>query len=377
MKKSFLSFAVLLVFAVTGRSQFLFEPFLPNSLGSIIDAEQVAMGESFVANTSGLTAFKQNPATLTGHMYPTVYYSYRDNEIHPFLDESSFSEYGIIIPSPLGVTNFNYARLDWSESVFTDENGIRLGKARIYDYNLSVSHGYRIDNSLSLGVSLRMVNTGWEMTDGDPVSSPFDSDPAIVGDIGLTYQFEGFFNSPNLNDSLMLGASLQNFGTDLKYQNSFGVGVEEKTGYQLPRFFKIGFAYGFTARSDQNLPVFEYLLTAQYGRWLNPGDYYSADADLGGVGMKVRFWEVLELNLGGYYLAALSLLGDEDVLNIRYGVALNLPFERLGWNAPVTAKISYTHLPVNQLGYYASESEKYVPVITAQLSYNMDFFSSE
>jgi len=343
-----------------------------NSLETMIDAEQVAMGESFVANRSGLTAFKQNPATLTGINYLNAYYAYRDNAIHKYLEKSDFFEFGFMIKSPVGVTNINYAKFYLGESIYTDMSGVRLGTIKTYDYTVSVNHGYQLCKSLSVGISAKWIDFTHEVTGSTPELSNFDSQPAIVGDIGLTYQFDGLFSDPNIKDSLILGSSLQNFGSDLKYTSPFSVGSEEQ-GYQMPRFFKIGFAYGFTAKSN-DLPIFEYLLTGQYGRLLNPDEYHKGDTDIGGIGTKVRFWEVLEFNLGGYYQAFYSLFGNEDVLNIRYGIAVNLPFERLGWNAPLTAKVSYTHLPLNQQADWLSEMVKRVPVITAQISYNADLF---
>ena len=102
-----------------------------NSLESIIDAEQVAMGESFVANRSGLTSFKQNPAALTGINYLTAYYSYRDNVIHDLFDKSDLFEFGLTVKNPIGVTNINYARFNSGENIWTDEVGVRIGV--IYD----------------------------------------------------------------------------------------------------------------------------------------------------------------------------------------------------------------------------------------------------
>jgi hypothetical protein len=340
----------------------------------MIDAEQVAMGESFVAYKSGLTSFKQNPATLAGINYSTAYYSYRDNEIHNFFKESDFNEFGIIIKSPIGVSNINYARFNWGEIAYTNEFGEYLGKISNYDYNISVNHGYQLNESLSLGVSLKWIDLNWKVTDGTPEEFDFDSKAAIIGDIGLTYQLNGLFSASNINDSLVLGASLQNFGSDLKFTPPFGVGTDEEIRYQMPRFFKIGFAYGLSAKSGDHLPVFEYLLTAQYGRWLNPEEHFEGNADLGGIGSKVRFWEILELNIGGYYQAYYSFYANEDVFNIRYGFAINLPFQRLGWNPPITAKFSYTHLPINQQPYLFGDLEKQVSVITGQISYNVDLF---
>ena len=371
MKQLILSICLLHIFFLPCMAQIYFSL---NSLESLIDAEQVAMGGSFVAYKSGLTSFKQNPATLTGINYSTAYYSYRDNEIHEFFKESDFSEFGIIIKSPIGVSNINYARFNWGESIYTNELGEYMGKISNYDYNISVNHGYQLTESLSLGVSLKWIDLNWKMTDVDPEEFNFDSEAAIIGDIGLTYQLNGLFSASNINDSLVLGASLQNFGSDLKFTPPFNIGAEEEIGYQMPRYFKIGFAYGLTVKSNNHLPVFEYLLTAQYGRWLNPDKGYEGNADLGGIGSKVRFWEVLELNIGGYYQAIYTFYANEDVLNIRYGFAINLPFQRLVWNSPITAKFSYTHLPINQYPYLFGNLEKQVSIITGQISYNVDLF---
>lgn len=369
MKQLTLSICLLLIFFIPCTAQIYVSL---NSLESMIDAEQVAMGESFVAYKSGLTSFKQNPATLTGINYSTAYYSYRDNEIHDFFKETDFNEFGITIKSPIGVSNINYARFNQGESIYTNELGENLGKFGIYDYNLSVNHGYQLNESLSLGASLKWIDFHWKVIDGHLEEGPFDSKGAILGDLGLTYQLNGLFNTRNINDSLVLGASLQNFGSDLKYSPTFGAIDGNEYRYQMPRFFKIGFAYGLTARSDDHLPIFEYLLTAQYGRWLNPDNGYEGNADMGGIGSKVRFWEVLELNIGGYYQAFYTYYANEDVFNIRYGFAINLPFQRLGWNPSITAKFSYTHLPINQQPLFFGDLEKQVSIITGQISYNVD-----
>ena len=315
MKQWILSIYLFLVFFIPCTAQIYVSL---NSLESMIDAEQVAMGGSFVAYKSGLTSFKQNPATLTGINYSTAYYSYRDNEIHEFFKESDFSEFGMIIKSPIGVSNINYARFNWGEMIFTNELGEYMGKISNYDYNISVNHGYQLTESLSLGVSLKWIDLNWKMTDVDPEEFNFDSEAAIIGDIGLTYQLNGLFSASNINDSLVLGASLQNFGSDLKFTPPFNIGAEEEIRYQMPRYFKIGFAYSLTA----------------------------------------------------FY----TFYANEDVFNIRYGFAINLPFQRLGWNAPITAKFSYTHLPINQAPWYFSDMEKRISIITGQISYNVDLF---
>ncbi len=214
----------------------------------------------------------------------------------------------------------------------------------------------------------------WQVIEGDVANFSFTSTAAIIGDIGFTYQFNGLFMDSNIKDSLALGVSLQNFGSDLKYELTTDTQNNNEISYQTPRFFKIGFAYGFTAFSDKNLPVFEYVLSGQYGRWLNPEEYYKGDADLGGIGTKVKFWEALELNIGGYYQAYFSFYGNEDVLNIRYGVALNIPFRRWGWDVPITAKFSFTQIPINQGSFYFNDNNKRVSVFTAQISYNVNMF---
>jgi hypothetical protein len=371
MKKLLFQLFWLLLFIIPCQAQ-IFSGL--SSLESAIDAEQVAMGESFVAYRTGLTSFKHNPATLTGINFPTVYYSNRDNEIHNAFGDSYFYEFGVTFKSPIGVSNINYARFNAIEADYLDMNGINQGKLIIYDHIASLHHGYQVNNALSVGLALKWVDLDWQVSEGDINDFSYSSTAAIVGDIGATYQLTGLFQYKNIKDSLVLGISLQNFGSDLKYNSSLGVGTENETVYQTPRFLKFGFSYGFTAFSQNRLPVFEYILTAQYGRLLNPKDYDEGNADTGGIGSKVRFWEVLELNIGGLYQSSYSFYANEDVFNMRYGFAINLPFERFGWNAPITAKFSYTHIPVNQAAFIFDEMEKRVSVITGQISYNVDVF---
>jgi hypothetical protein len=370
MKRLLFSLIWLFSFTIPCHPQ-IFSGF--SSLESAIDAEQVAMGESFVAYLSGLTSFKHNPATLTGLTYPTAYYSNRDNEIHNAFDNSYFYEFGLSFVNPAGVSNINYSRFNAIETDIMDINLENQGKLLIYDQIISLSHGYQFDQALSIGMALKWVDLDWQVTDGSGDFS-YSSTPAVIGDIGATYQLTGLFSNKNINDSLVLGISIQNFGSDLKYETSLAVGSENETVYQMPRFLKIGLSYGFSALSQNQMPVFEYLLTAQYGRLLNPKEYDEGNADIGGIGTKVRFWEILELNIGGLYQSSYSFYANEDVFNMRYGFAINLPFKRLGWNAPITAKVSYTHVPVNQATILFNDMEKRVTVITGQISYNVDVF---
>ncbi len=306
-----------------------------NSLESMVDAEQVALGESFAAFTSGLTSFKQNPATLAGSRYPTAYYSFRDNDINSLFENSNFKQFGLTFKTPLGTSNINYVRFNSFSLDLIDMTG-DAGKIQYSDHTFSFNHAYQATDALALGVSLKWVDQNEDRT-GNTEPFEVESQAAIAGDIGVTYRLNGWYISRSVKDSLTIGASLQNFGSDLIYSSS---GMDMEYGVQLPRLFKIGFAYGLTILSDDEIPWFEYLLTAQYGRWLNATEFYEDDRDLGGLGTKVRFWEVLELNIGGFYQSYFTFYGDEDVLNIRYGMAVNLPFQRLGWRAPLTVKFA-------------------------------------
>jgi len=367
MRACLIIFSVLFLTCSAAVAQNLF---LLSSLDYVNDAEQIAMGESYVANPFGLTSFRHNPATLAGLSGARIYYSYRDNEIHELFKNSYFRDFGLALATPAGNFGLHYSRFNYLESIITDENGVRVSESTLYDYTGYLTYGLQIDQNFAAGINLKIYGSDVDVKSGETI---YSADDAYVIDFGLTYSTPGILASSTVSDTLILGIALQNFGSDHKSRFELG---ESETTIQLPRYLKLGLTYRLQAGYDRYGSLFEYLLTAQYGRWLNPkSDFDKGKADLGGIGFKVRFYEIFSLQIGGYYQSYFNFYGNEDVLNMRYGFSVAVPFKRLNMTEPVSLIFSYSHVPINSTGGLFFSDFKYRTwLFTAQLEYNLNLW---
>ncbi len=371
MKNSFplVAVAVLLLAGVRPISAQGFFGILEfSALTASSNASDIAMGESFAANPYGISSFTHNPANLMGVTGVNVFYDYRDNEAIDFLDRSRQRGIGATMSTPLG--NFGFCYQDFILGRFTaitiENPDIVTSQVEFSDqvFNLSYSRNY--SDQLSYGVAVKLY-------DGDitTVSGPamaFSSKSAFVFDVGAIYWLPGFVATREVTDHLFFGASLQNFGTDFESKIA---SQETYAAEQLPRFFRLGFAYRLHARSPGTAFSFKYLLTAEYRRYLNaPDGYDQSNRDFGGLGFKAMFFDIFGIQLGGNYSPYDNFTGQEDKFSLRYGFDLHLALRQFGGDYPIDFVFQYAQVPVNDALWPENGGKpNSLPVFSIQVSY--------
>ncbi|MCJ7812991.1 hypothetical protein MUP95_06720 [bacterium] len=314
------------------------------------------MGESAVANIHNRTAFKENPSTLIGLEKMNVYYCYRPMNWMKSIDDMFYFSLGAAYTFKYGTFALDYTRNDMGErtAVHFDnsEMGYSVTKVRAYDHTFILSYANKIVNHFSLGINLKLFDQVFDYQNFD--SYQYESKYAIVGDMGLLFDWQGFIHQELLKDKIYLGLSIQNIGTKHKVKTDSMNGYDEIT---IPKYLRIGFCYELlNALSEESTP-FKLLLTGEYKNYLNPPQGRESKVDYGGMGFEITFYNLFSLRMGGIYLPSSNIYGDEKRMNIRYGVGLNVPLEKINIHLPVSIVFNYSKIPINGTSYFGNIKE--------------------
>jgi len=325
------------------------------SFDTITDAQSIAMGESAVANIHNRTAFKENPSTLIGLEKMNVYYCYRPMNWMKSIDDMFYFSLGAAYTFKYGTFALDYTRFDMGEQTAISENGFFITgrKVRAYDHTITLSYANNITTHLSLGVNVKFFKQVFDYQNFD--NYYYESKYAIVGDLGLLYYFKGFIQQELLKDKIYLGLSIQNFGGKHKHKTSSMDDYDETT---IPKYLRIGFCYELLNSLNEESRPFQLLLSCEYRNHLNPP--YQRDkskANYGGMGIEITFYNLVSFRMGGIYLPSSSIYGDEKSMNIRYGVGLNVPLEKISVNIPFSIAFNYSKIPINGIYYYGDMKE--------------------
>jgi len=230
----------------------------------------VAMGEAFAGQVDDLNATAWNPAGLSQIKGPQVGFMH-----NIYLQETSM-EYlayaqNLSAGSGLGayVTYFNYGKMEKLNEV----NGMPEAAGEFTPSVLSASVGYGqwLTESLAAGAAVKFINQRIDTA----------NDSAVAGDAGILFK-------PGL-DGLQLGASIQNFGTQLA-GSSLPLNLKAGAAYRVP--LKIGAGDIWTVLVDANLPFADSKYTSVHAGteyWYNnlvavrAGYKVKDQGDLGGV----------------------------------------------------------------------------------------------
>ncbi len=184
-----------------------------------INARPAAMGGAFcgvsddvnslIYNPAGLGSIEKNEITFMQNIhFQEVYQEYLG-----FCHEKGFG---------IGINYLTWGRIQ--RTTLTDPDGSGLGKFGIYDLEVKVSYGKKINKDLNLGLSLKFLQEKIDRSraSGGAVDIGILYEPSILG--AWTY------------DRLKLGLTLQNLGTKVKYKNdreSLPLNLKIGAGYQV------------------------------------------------------------------------------------------------------------------------------------------------
>lgn len=196
-----------------------------NFLKLAVGARPKSLGESYVSIADDANAVYWNPAglgKLENKEFTVMYNSWLDGITHAYL--------AYIHPMGDNALGINLIYLDSGKITGRDEDNLPIADFSITDMALTVAYGYGINDSISVGAGIKMVQETIQKS-----ASAIGLDAGILCSLG----------------SLSIGAAIQNLGlTKLKFDQ------EEET---LPMVIRAGVSYKLMddkllATTDISLP---------------------------------------------------------------------------------------------------------------------------
>ena len=324
------------------------------------DARSISMGESFVASKDPQTSYFYNPANLVFAQGADLSFSRRDADYNKYIDNTYYYSLTGHLTTPVG--NFG---------LFYSRHLLQGDGLSIDDYTLGLLYAYSFTPELHAGITLKTMSENIPSTKSQP----------ILCDIGALYTHQRVFNT-EFQDELAFGVSLQNFGTDYRFNNNLIIPLTSKEnvtliGYntdiiKLPRYLRTGFSYSFILPShiSDNIELFSLLLTGEYRNLLNPGAFQKNARDYWGMGIEMTFLGIISLRGGSFAQAVDGVYGDKGTMMARYGMGLSLPFWSMDSNLPLIATLDYGVVPLNP----RYDTDPQVSMWSLSLRYTPDIF---
>ena len=213
-----------------------------------VGARGIATGGSFLANLSGLESIYYNPAGLDVYPQTEAMFSYvsylADINISYFAVGTSLGDIGSI--------GFDLKSLDFGDIPITTEN-FPDGTGETYSptfLTLGFTYSKILTDRISIGTNLKLITENIQNT----------SASGFAIDAGVQYRF---------SESLMIGATVKNIGTNMEYS---GQNLSGRTGipgsppgsssgsyeiitesFQIPSYFQMSLTYAFNFNEQNNL----------------------------------------------------------------------------------------------------------------------------
>jgi hypothetical protein len=302
------------------------------------DPRSVAMGESFVALPSNPAALMYNPSGLAGLQGISLSYSRRALNAVSAIDEYMSHSVSGAFAVPFGVFGVQYNRKSLGTLVVTtaaNPDGPGTEATYYYSHDLAIGFGTRLINGLALGAAAKYY---------DFVES--SSGPAYLFDVGLLYTLPPMHGPTVIDDSLSIGLSVQNFGTQ---RNATARGFEIRQ--DLPEYFRIGLSYSIRTMPGEEsaLTPVGIVVTGEYRNLLNQNSILHEGRSYWGAGIEASVFEILCLRAGAYTQPFTWFDGERDRPAYRYGVGLNVPLRKIGSGLPLMISLNYSVEPLDQI----------------------------
>ncbi len=301
-----------------------------------------ALGYATVALDGYTGSARMNPATI-GRRNTFQVSSYFMNNLHSWFSRNYDSYHKLY--QPYADVRFNRGALaayvtylDLGNRVFSDPNGVVLGRGHSFQYSAGLAAAYQFTPVFTGGFGFRYITDEPGM---DALKSGYhlNTAHALSFDFGINYMKTYDFNSFLIRTSA--GWSLTNFGTLMHYnetetnplpmimQGGFGfrfvpkdkikhrtvveLGLYVSASHLLARKNSDGRAFGpFEALVKGWSPYYQDY-TDNYVSFLGQFDFH--------FGMEISFWG--KVNLRGGYIVRPSVLGFNDVTSAGIGLDLN------------------------------------------------------
>jgi hypothetical protein len=346
------------------------------------DPRSIAMGESFVAVRGNPNALMYNPAGLSGIEGASFDFARRNLNHMQGLNSLKYFSYSATLSTPFADFGLLYSRYHHGEYAITtsaDPEG-DFGSARSYDYTFGIGAAIEIVKGLNAGLAVKTFKPVVTITEGTaPANLPEYTMP-ILFDIGLIQTLEGKLRGTQLDYAFSLGASLQNFGTDLKAKSpNLMLGRTTEMVLTLPRTLRTGIALEVSTPPLEGItlsPV-SILITGEYRFILN--SLSDPKTKIWGFGAEVTVLEILSARFGAFTPDYTSIYGVEDNPSPRFGLGVKAPLGLMGIGAPLTLSVDYVAIPLNTrfpYGFGGFMDKDLLNGFSIGLSYNADVFTS-
>ncbi|TAK54098.1 MAG: hypothetical protein EPO24_13455 [Bacteroidetes bacterium] len=346
------SIIIVIVFISAGTAQ-------TSSLFNPSDARSVAMGESFVAVNDPLSSFIYNPASYNANSGFSVRYSARRANFSQYDEEHTYYNASMSYNSPIGEFGLLYNRYDEGEYIAWWGEPRRYSTIHRYDHVLLAKYSNHLGDHVSLGASCKIYNIVEAHLDGAPYPVSETTTLPFLFDLGTMFSTANLSTNESATHGLTFGASLQNYGTDLRYRSGFD---GKEYFIKLPRYLRMGLSYAITTLpNDADAPsLFKALLSAESKFQVNSSS--SQSVFFWGLGAEITIYELLSLRVGGKTNPYSSPYGEEDALRVRYGAGINFPLNYLSFDTPLRLTFDYAGIPIETPSPYW-----YSPVKTSVL----------
>jgi len=186
------------------------------------------MGEAMVAVADDATATWWNPAGLA-HITQNELTLMHVNWLPQFKLDDLYYDFvsGVYNVPDWGTFGMNIIFLNYGESERTDETGTSQGTFSSYDVAMSGSYGSTINETMSLGVSMRFIYS--HLSDQ---GAGAEKGSGVATSVGVDLGWLWFTPIRKLT----LGANLSNMGPEVAY-------IDRAQADPLPTNLKVGFAY--------------------------------------------------------------------------------------------------------------------------------------
>jgi hypothetical protein len=341
------------------------------SLDMNLNARAIALGESFVANPTGIPSADNNPATIIENNNFNVSYTRRDDG---WLKNSKavFYSLGTSVKTPIGYWELGYKRYNSDILITTVENPDGNGEY-IWDHTMSLSYANYLSEDFAIGMTLKTCTSDY--------GSRYGFNKPLLIDVGLLFSSNGLIEQEKLSDRIFIGAAIQNFGGRLKRNYETGSFDQYYYPYNLPRYVKLGLTYELDFKKNGTLSFYKIIVSSEYREQTSYNINYNDSKNRYPVenwclGIENIFYEVFFLRVGSILNAHSNQYGETNKLNLRFGAGINLPLNYVIKNVPVSLQLDYANIPVNT-NYFGENvylANKNLWAFNIQLSYNNPLF---
>ena len=254
-----------------------------------VGVRSAGMGEAYTAVAEDASATWWNPAGLAFMRRSEISYMRSKYLPHYNLSHLRWHYYGSFHHiKEFGTVGVNFILFDYGDIQRTSEIGTDLGKFHTYDISATCACGFKVNENLALGLSLKFIYShlsplGSGQEKGSGIASVFAVDLSTLYKLNLSRLF--YFPEARFF-RFQLGANLANIGPKISYidrANADPLPTNLRTGlafiFQYQDYVKATMSYEVekelvTRHSDDSTdPVYQAMFTS----WYNDGGFMSPE----------------------------------------------------------------------------------------------------